>query len=105
VVLTYVHLPPAIRQGAHRRLARGLRPGGWLLLECFHPLQLSHSSGGPKDAAMLYEASLLREDFAGWLDEVEAWEGVVELAEGSGHQGLAHVTRWVGRRHAADGTM
>ena len=77
MVLTYVHLPPAIRRGAHQRLARGLRPGGWLLLECFHPLQLSHSSGGPKDAAMLYEASLLRDDFAGWLDEVEAWEGEV----------------------------
>jgi 2-polyprenyl-3-methyl-5-hydroxy-6-metoxy-1,4-benzoquinol methylase len=28
VVLTFVHLPPAIRAGAHRRLAAGLRPGG-----------------------------------------------------------------------------
>jgi SAM-dependent methyltransferase len=105
VVLTYVHLPPAIRQGAHRHLARGLRPGGWLVLECFHPLQLANSSGGPKDAAMLYSASLLREDFADSLDEVEAWEGAVELAEGGGHQGQAHVTRWVGRRGAVGGTM
>ena len=105
VVLTYVHLPPAIRQGAHQRLARGLRSGGWLMLACFHPLQLAHSSGGPKDPAMLWEASLLRDDFAGLVNEVEAWEGVVELSEGGGHQGLAHVTRWVGRSCAAVGTI
>lgn len=96
VVLTFVHLPPAIRAGAHRRLAAGLRPGGLLILEAFHPLQLSHRSGGPKDAAMLYTLELLRQDWGG-LDEVLAWEGDVTLDEGPGHQGLAHVTRWIGR--------
>ncbi len=105
VVLTYVHLPPAIRQQAHRRLARGLRPGGWLILECFHPLQLTHSSGGPKDPDMLYTAALLRDDFSLGMDEVEAWEGEVALSEGGGHQGLAHVSRWIGHRRGTDGTM
>ena len=101
VVLTYVHLPAAIRAGAHRRIARALRPGGWLILEAFHPLQLRHSSGGPKDPAMLYALDTVRADFAELLEEVEAWEGECELAEGSGHQGTAHVTRWVGRRPEA----
>lgn len=96
VVLTFVHLPPAIRAGAHRRLAAGLRPGGVLVLEAFHPLQLDHRSGGPKDAAMLYTPELLRQDFSG-LDEILAWSGEVTLDEGPGHQGLAHVTRWIGR--------
>lgn len=96
VVLTFVHLPPALRAQTHRRAAQALRPGGWLILEAFHPLQLNHRSGGPKDAAMLYTLASLREDFAG-LQTVQAWEGEVRLDEGPGHQGLAHVTRWVGQ--------
>lgn len=98
VVLVYTHLPSAIRQPAHRRLARGLRAGGWLLLEAFHPEQLAHSSGGPKDVDMLYAPALLDDDFAGLLRCELSWHGEVQLAEGPGHQGLAHVTRWLGQR-------
>lgn len=101
VVLTFVHLPAAMRAGAHQRLAQALKPGGWLLLEAFHPLQLGHTSGGPKAPAMLYTLETLRADFAGRLTEVLAWEGEVMLDEGPGHQGLAHVTRWVGQAPAA----
>ncbi|MBU4181356.1 MAG: class I SAM-dependent methyltransferase [Gammaproteobacteria bacterium] len=99
VVLTFVHLPPAIRAGAHRRLAAGLRPGGLLILESFHPQQLQHRSGGPKDVSMLYTPASLRDDFAG-LDEVLSWHGETMLDEGPGHQGLAHVTRWIGQASA-----
>lgn len=100
VVLTFVHLPASIRAAAHQRLVAGLAPGGLLILESFHPLQLQHHSGGPKDAAMLYTPALLREDFEE-LDEVLLWHGEVALDEGPGHQGLAHVTRFVGRSRAA----
>lgn len=103
VVLIYTHLPGAIRQHAHRRLAQGLRPGGWLLLEAFHPEQLAHTSGGPKDADMLYTPEQLDADFAGLLARVESWHGETHLAEGPGHQGLAHVTRWVGQVLATPG--
>lgn len=97
VVLTFVHLPLAIRTDAHRRLAAGLRPGSLLILESFHPQQLQFSSGGPKDLAMLYTLEMLRQDFVG-MDELLAWEGGVTLDEGPGHQGAAHVTRWIGRQ-------
>jgi len=97
VVLIYTHLPSAIRQQAHRRLARGLRMGGWLILEAFHPEQLLHASGGPKDADMLYTPEQLTADFDGLLKPVLVWHGETPLLEGSGHQGLAHVTRWVGQ--------
>ncbi|AOW11859.1 hypothetical protein LPB72_08710 [Hydrogenophaga crassostreae] len=97
VVLIYVHLPEPIRLGAHRRLAAALRPGGWLLLECFHPGQLARSSGGPKDESMLYTPAMLDADFAGLLEPEMAWDGETLLSEGPGHQGLAHVTRWIGR--------
>lgn len=100
VVLTFVHLPPTIRAGAHQRLAQALKPGGWLLLEAFHPLQLGHTSGGPKVPEMLYTLAMLRADFAGQLTEVLAWDGEVTLDEGPGHQGLAHVTRWLGQAPA-----
>jgi SAM-dependent methyltransferase len=96
VVLTYVHLPPAIRADAHRRLAAGLRPGGVLMLEAFHPRQLQHASGGPKDGTMLYTPELLRADMGDMLEERLAWQGEVVLDEGPGHQGRAHVTRWIG---------
>lgn len=97
VVLTFVHLPPAIRRAAHRRLAAALRPGGWLLLEAFHPLQLGCSSGGPQNPQMLYTLEMLRGDAGDLLDEVEALEGLVQLDEGPGHQGAAQVVRWLAR--------
>ena len=100
VVLVFVHLPPALRRRAHQHLADALAPGGWLLLECFHPGQLGRPSGGPKDLAMLADLATLRADFAGRLDEVQAWEGKVVLDEGPGHQGPGLVTRWWGRRPA-----
>lgn len=97
LVLVYLHLPSAIRQDAHRRLMQALRPQGLVIFEAFHPLQLQHSSGGPKDVNMLMTLDKLRQDFAG-LTEVLAFEGETTLSEGPGHQGLAHVTRWVARQ-------
>ena len=103
MVLTYVHLPPSLRADAHRRLAQALRPGGWLILEAFHPLQLQHASGGPKDPDMLYTLDLLRADVGGGLREVLAFEGEVVLDEGPGHQGTAHVVRWLAQAPADEG--
>lgn len=98
VVLVFTHLPSSIRAGAHQRLAVGLRRGGWLMQEAFHPHQLSYHSGGPKELSMLYTPELLDHDFAGLLQPVVSWSGEVSLSEGPGHQGLACVTRWVGQR-------
>lgn len=99
VVLTYVHLPASWRAQAMQRLAQGLRSGGWFVLEAFHPLQLGYSSGGPKDASMLYTLQTLRDDLAtAGLQEVLAWAGEVQLAEGTGHQGPAYVTRYIAQR-------
>ena len=102
VVLTYVHLPPRWRALAHQRLVLGLRPGGWLVLEAFHPKQLGYRSGGPKEEALLFTREMLQSDMsvfsASELHEVMAWEGEVQLEEGSGHQGLGYVTRYLAQR-------
>lgn len=102
LVLTYVHLPATWRTGAHQRLVQGLRPGGWLILEAFHPRQLGYNSGGPKDETMLYTREMIQSDMAflpaSELQEVMAWEGEVQLDEGSGHHGLGYVTRYLAQR-------
>lgn len=98
VVLIYTHLPSTFRQRAHRALAGGLTARGIVLIEAFHPKQLLHSSGGPKDIGMLYEPDQLTDDFSGMVVPEFAWHGETHLSEGPGHQGLAHVTRWVGAR-------
>jgi hypothetical protein len=98
LVLIFIHLPATFRQTAHRRLAKGLRSGAWVVLEAFHPTQLGYTSGGPKDVDMLYTPEQLSADFDGLIHPVLTWQGEITLAEGPGHQGLAHVTRWVGQR-------
>ncbi|NDY92797.1 class I SAM-dependent methyltransferase [Ideonella livida] len=101
VVLVYTHLPSSFRQQAHRALAQGLKPGGVLLLEAFHPTQwteLQGASGGPREVDMLYPLATLQADFSDLLEELHGEETETTLDEGPGHQGLARVTRWVGRR-------
>ena len=101
VVLVYTHLPAAQRTAVHRRLAEGLKPGGLLLLESFHPAQwttLRGASGGPRDVSMLCTVAQLDADFAGLLTPVLAEEVETALDEGPGHQGRAFVSRWIGQR-------
>ena len=97
VVLTYLHMPPAMRTAVHRKVATALRPGGLLLLEAFHPRQLGRASGGPKEIELLYTLDDVRADFNGALDEESGEELEVLLDEGPGHQGMAAVTRYRGR--------
>lgn len=98
VVIIFTHLPDSIRQAAHRRLALGLKPGGRLIMEVFHPEQMRYQSGGPRDVSMLYTTEQLTDDFAGLLAPELLWHGEITLSEGPGHQGPAVVTRWIGRK-------
>jgi SAM-dependent methyltransferase len=97
VVLVFVHLPPHLRTVVHTRAAAALAPGGVVLVEAFTPRQLAFTSGGPKQADMLYDPTGIRDDFPGvrWeaLEEVE-----VDLDEGPLHQGRAAIVRGLGHR-------
>jgi SAM-dependent methyltransferase len=99
VVLVFAHLPPAVRSRVHAAAQRALRPDGQVILEAFTPRQLGFTSGGPRDAAMLYEPDGLRSDFPGVVWDVLAEERV-ELDEGPLHRGPAAVVHGVGRRVA-----
>jgi SAM-dependent methyltransferase len=97
VVLVFLHLPPLLRATVHARAAAALAPGGVVVLEAFTPRQLARSSGGPKQADMLYEPAILRADFprVEWevLEDREA-----DLDEGPLHQGRAALLRGLGRK-------
>ena len=97
LVLVFVHLPPAIRHQVHQRLLHALKPGGVLILEGFDRSHLGLPGGGPRDPEWLFDAAMLRADFAGCTDlSIELIDG--ELDEGPYHQGRARVLRVHGRR-------
>jgi hypothetical protein len=87
------------------RIAKALRPGGWLILEAFHTSQLDYNTGGPRSIEMLYDRELLIRDFPG-LSLLELEEREVELDEGVYHLGKAKVIRMMGRKlkNEFDGT-
>jgi SAM-dependent methyltransferase len=97
LAVVFMHLPPDQRPAVHQQMAAALKPGGLLLLEAFRPEQLALTSGGPKDAALLYSADLLRQDFAD-LEILELAEAVPTLDEGPFHQGPAATLQLVARR-------
>ena len=66
-----------------------------LIMEAFAPGQLNYDSGGPKDPGLLYAPSTIENDFKG-IRILESNELIIELNEGSFHQGPASVMRFRG---------
>ena len=97
LVLVFVHLPPEIRRAVHQRLLSALKPGGVLILEGFDRSHAGLPGGGPRDPAWLFDADMLRTDFAACADlSIELIDG--DLDEGPWHHGRARVLRVHGRR-------
>jgi hypothetical protein len=92
VVSIWAHLPAPVRANLHPRLARGLRPGGVLLLEHYHPRQVAYGTGGPADPTMMLTLDELDAAFAGWT-RLHTFEGERIVIEGSGHGGNSYVTQ------------
>lgn len=97
VALIYVHLPPELRARFHQEILKTIRPGGFLLLEAFSKEQLELESGGPRDAAMLYDAPSLCKDFQS-LHMMTCYQKDLELDEGAFHKGPANVLRLTGQK-------
>lgn len=97
----FCHLPPALRTVVHPKFVRALAPGGLMVLEAFTPRQLEyqphHNSGGPRSAALLFDAALLRADFAA-LEEISVEEHEEMLSEGPLHSGLGFVVSAIFRK-------
>lgn len=99
IVSIFCHLPATIRRDVHRRAVTGLKPGGTLVFEAFHPEQAKRPNGGPGDPSLMPRLDELREDFAGLnlqlMDEFER-----PLQEGVYHSGEGHVIQILGFKPA-----
>lgn len=97
IVSIFAHVPDAIRQAVHARIATALKPGGLFLLEAYRPEQLGLGTGGPQNLALMMTLAELREELAGldWLvgEEVER-----EIHEGIYHNGLSRTIQVIARK-------
>ncbi|MEZ5015802.1 MAG: class I SAM-dependent methyltransferase [Flavipsychrobacter sp.] len=94
IALVYFHLMPEDRAMFHFNILRWLKPGGTLILEGFNPDQLGNTSGGPKNAAMLYALDMLLDDFSAFT-HIDIHTDTVDLDEGPFHKGEAELIRMV----------
>ena len=95
IVSIFMHLPPALRAEVLGAAARGLVPGGVLILEAYTPAQLAFGSGGPREPERLATLEQLRADLRG-LDLVVAREIERDVHEGRYHEGRSAVVQIVG---------
>ena len=99
VVLAFFHLPASGRQRVLAGIGRTLRPGGVLIGEGFSIHQIGRPSGGPRDLALLYDPDVLADELAAaGLTATHMSVEDVDLAEGTGHNGAASVTRILAHR-------
>lgn len=92
IVSCFCHIPAAIRIPLHRKVVKGLKPGGVLVLEAFSKEQMDYDTGGPKSLDMLMSREELLQELAG-LDFIHAATLVRDVKEGRGHTGLASVVQ------------
>lgn len=94
VALVFVHLEPAFRVEVHRKAIKALKSGGYIIVEAFTKNQFPRTSGGPKNLDLLFDAGVIKNDFAA-LKCIDFAETQVELNEGLLHRGLADVVRLI----------
>lgn len=99
VVSVWCHLPEPLRRQVHAGVVRGLVPGGWLILEAYHPRQIGRGTGGPPTPALMMTLDALRLELAG-LEWQHAAEIERDVREGPGHSGPSAVTQVVARKPA-----
>ncbi|MCF3652374.1 SAM-dependent methyltransferase [Synoicihabitans lomoniglobus] len=98
IVSIFCHLPPDLRRVLYPRVAAGLRPGGMIVLESYHPRQVEHATGGPvASPELLVSLDDVRDAFPGITWDL-AHEIERDVVEGHGHTGRAAVTQLLGRR-------
>ena len=100
LVLIYAHFPGPVRKFFHQKLARLVKPGGYLIVEGFSKRHLEYNSvneraGGPKEWSMLFSLEELETDFSDFEIHFSE-ETTVQLNEGLYHVGESAVVRLVG---------
>jgi hypothetical protein len=68
-------------------------------LQGYRPKQLEYRTGGPSSVDNLYDAEVLRRDFAA-MEILELREHDSEISEGPGHSGMSALVDLVARKAA-----
>ena len=97
VGISYLHFNGKNKGIVYRKLAESLKVGGYLILECFSTEQIKLNSGGPRKKDSLYTVEELKSYFQGF-EFLETEDIKINLSEGDGHQGDAHVVRMFARK-------
>lgn len=100
--LIYAHFAPQIRSEYHRLIGNLIIPGGIIIVEGFsiqhvEYQKLNPAIGGPRNIDMLYSKEMIQNDFSDF-EPIELIETEIELSEGSGHNGMGKVIRFIGRK-------
>jgi hypothetical protein len=94
VVSIWAHVLPELRPVVEAAVRQAVRPGGLIVLEYYHPRQLTYGTGGPPDARMMATLEAMPAAFPGWHAH-HAVECDRDVREGKGHHCLSHVTQVV----------
>jgi len=97
IVSIFCHLSTEERGGLFAAVKKALEPGGSFLLESYNKHQLSHGTGGPRDAGHLLALSEVSASFADW-DIQLAREIERDVREGPYHHGLSAVTQFIAHK-------
>ncbi|PKP39762.1 MAG: SAM-dependent methyltransferase [Bacteroidetes bacterium HGW-Bacteroidetes-15] len=101
IALIYFHLPSLTRKKFFSEIQNYIKPGGYLIMECFHPDQIPRSSGGPKNPDLLPSIEEIKESFKN-LHIKELAKVEIDLNEGELHQGKALVIRLLAQKNGAE---
>ncbi len=101
-VLIYAHFPHHQRTLYHHFVANNIKPGGIIILEAFCKEHINNQNinpavGGPRDIDMLYSKEIILKEFKDFVP-IEIEETEIYLSEGIGHNGIAKVVRFIGRK-------
>lgn len=102
IALIYAHFPAKIKSLYHKTLDKYLRKGGLIIFEAFSKNHIDYVSknenvGGPRDIESLFSVDEIKFDFDNY-DIIELKEKEIELSEGTAHNGIGSVIRFVGRK-------
>lgn len=93
----WCHVPPELRARLHPACVRALRPGGYFLLEAYHPDQIGFGTGGPSDPSFMMTAEGLRKELVG-LEFLLLEEKHRAVTEGAFHGGMSAVVQVLGKK-------
>ncbi len=97
IVSIFCHLPSDQRIKLHKKILKGLKPGGVLVLESYIPAQLGFATGGPPSADLMPTLAELKAAFKD-LDFKHNRELERQVHEGRLHKGNSAVVQIVARK-------